>query len=118
MEGGEIQSGTIESYISEIKAILKSEGIELNTDRSQLTALIQASKSLNDKLFIRMPIHRKLLVMILDKMGSRLLNAGQPYLAKLYKAIAVSGYFGMLRTGEMMTGTHPIFGDDVLVSEP
>ena len=39
--------------------------------------------------------------------------AGQEYLARLYKAITITGYYGLLRIGEMMTGTHPILACDV-----
>ena len=116
-DGVKRKPGTIQSYISGVKAILESEGIELNIDRSQLTTLVRACRAEDNDFFVRMPIQCSLMIMILDYIECRLLNINQPYLAKLYNAITVLGYFGMLRIGEMTTGTYPIAASDVLVSE-
>ena len=42
-------------------------------------------------------------------------NRSQPYFCALYKAIASTGYCGMLRIGEMTSGDHPINVRDVFV---
>ena len=60
--------GTMQSYVSGTKAILESEGIHLNNDISQLNALVRACRAGDDQLFVRLPIQRNLMIMILDRM--------------------------------------------------
>ena len=40
-------------------------------------------------------------------------HLNQPYLCKLYLALLSTGYFGLLRVGELTSGTHPIRVSDV-----
>ena len=98
--------------ISAIKSILGREGIYINADKSALSALIQACRRRNDEVCIRLPTHRKLLQVIVDKIRSHFMYSGQIYLAKLYRAIALTGYYGLLRIGELTSGTHPILACD------
>ena len=77
-----------------------------------MSALIQACKLRNDQLFIRFPIQRSLVHMILDKIDDCYLGRGQRYLARIYKTIILTGYYGLLRTGELTSGTHPVLACD------
>ena len=52
------QSSTVKSYISAIKAVLESIGIQVNTDQCLLSSLTRACKLVNDKVRIQMPIQK------------------------------------------------------------
>ena len=61
------ESATISSYISAIRAVLLTEGIEIMKDSFTLTALVQACKIVNNKPHIHLGITKGLLHMILDR---------------------------------------------------
>ena len=46
--------------------------------------------------------------MIVDKLDDRFLEEGQPYFNILYKALIIMGYYGLLRVGELTSGSHPV----------
>ena len=106
-------SATIKSYISAIKAILKMEGIFLNSDVFTLTTLVRACRLKNDFLQIRLPIQKLLIHMILDEVYNSFTKRSQIYLRKLYMAALI--YYGMLRVGELTTGSHPIQTENAFV---
>ena len=108
------KSGTIKSYISAIKSVLKDDGVEINENKFLLTSLTKACKFTNDSVRTRLPIQKGVLNLLLDE--CRLLFATQPYLDILYRALFVSAYYGMLRVGEMAEGSHPIFARDVHIA--
>ena len=56
-----------------------------------------------------------MLRLILKKV--RELYSDQPYLTKLYEAVFVSGYFGLLRVGEIVQGPHVIHVKDVHIGQ-
>ena len=64
---------------------------------------------------IRMPIKKRLLEVILFEMQRVLAN--QPYLEKLYSAAFCLGYYGLLRVGEIGTGSHPIRAKDIHIGQ-
>ena len=110
-------SQTIRSYISAIKNILADDGIKLSTDKFLLTAITKACKLRNDQVRTRLPIQKGLLNIILKYVKNFYEDSGQLYLASLYQALFASAYYGLLRVGELTTGTHPIRARDIQIAE-
>ena len=100
------KSVTIKSYISAIKVVIKTGGIHIDNNIFTLTALVKACRLGNDFLHIRLPIQKPLLHIILDKVFNYFNNKNQIYLRKLYMAALITGYYRLLRIGELTTGTH------------
>ena len=111
------KSGTILSYISGIKAMLSTERIYINADSYKLTSLVKACRVENDHLMIRLPIQKPLLGMILDKVRDYFLDRSQLYLCSLFMTIISTGYYGLLRVGELPDGGHAIQADDMHVAK-
>ena len=97
--------------MSAIRGILADEGIKLCEDSYLLTSLTSACKLINDKVRIRLPIQRSFLELILDQVDQ--VYPVQPYLCKVYKAIFVAGYYGLLRISEIAAGPHQILARNV-----
>ena len=56
-----------------------------------------------------MTIHKDLLRMIINNNRNyHLKTKNQPYLEKLYSAMFMAGYYGLLRVGELAKGPHVI----------
>ena len=70
----------------------------------------------NDTLSIRLPIQKGLLNIIIDRVNEYYLSKGQEYLAKLYTAIIATGYFGLMRVGELTMGSHPVKAPDFMIA--
>ena len=115
-----IKSNTIKCYISAIKSVLREDGVELNEDRSLLSALKKACRYHNNRTVKTcMPIQKNLLNQLIYQIDYSLEeNEGQTYLAKLYKAMFMSAYYGLLRVSEITSGEnlHPIKLADVQVA--
>ena len=94
-----LQSSTIRYYISAIKAVLVDDRYAWDDHRVLLSTLVRLVRVLNDKVYIRLPIHIKLLELMLFKL-QRIFST-QPYLQVLYKAIFSIAYNGMFRIGEI-----------------
>ena len=90
-----LKSQTVKNYTSAVRSILKSENIFLNNDSYRLSVLAKACKLHNDDLTVRLPIQKNLMLIILDKITDYFDARGQPYHAKLYKAIISAGYYGL-----------------------
>lgn len=105
---------TINSYISGIRHILRLDGVELSSSSVEIAAITRACKLKEERLQIRLPIHKRLLTLILDQLDRQFDQ--QPFLQKLYKAICVAGYYGMMRVGEMCSGDHPVLAKDFLTA--
>ena len=103
----ERNSQTLKSYISAVRNILLKDGVELYNS-FKLRCLVKACKVKNDVLDVRLPIQRNLMEMIQDKIQVYFGCRGQIYLAHLYRAIISTGYYGMLRVGELTSGAHPM----------
>ena len=95
------QSSTIRSYISAIRSVLTEDGVILNENKYLLTSLTKACRLKNDKVKTRFPVQKGVLKLLLNTTKTYFKNKGQPYLAKLYRAIFCSAYFGLLRVGEL-----------------
>ena len=109
------KSTTIKSYISAIKSVLAENNIKLDEEKSLLTSLTNACRVINDHVLTRLPIRIDLLHLLLIKINKYFEN--QPYLNKVYQAIFVSGYFGLLRIGELTQGPHVIRATDVKIGQ-
>ena len=60
-----IQSATLKSYVSAIKCVLKDDGYKLQNDQFIITTLTRACRNINDKVFIRKPISRNVLEVLI-----------------------------------------------------
>ena len=111
-----VKSTTLRSYISAIKHTLKVDNYKWNDQMVWLNSLIRSCKKVNDTVYIRFPIHFKLLEMILFDVQR--MYRDQPYLSCLYKAIFTSAYYGLLRTGEAVAaeGGHTIKAKNVFMA--
>ena len=72
-------------------------------------------KMKNDVITTRFPIHKSLLNLLLKEMEKYYTSAHQSYLEKLFKAMFVSVYYGLLRAGEIATGPHVILAENVSI---
>lgn len=109
-------SSTVASYMSAIRYVLRHDGVDLNNNCCKLASIIRACKLHNDVVTVRMPIGFNLHNLILREMDKYFLGKGQPYLASLYRAITVAGYYGMMRISELV-GKHALLSEDVHVSK-
>ena len=107
------QSATVKSYISVIKAVLKSHKIQLKGDTYLVISLTHACRLKNDQLRARLPIQKGMLVLILHEVNSHYLSIGQPFLALLYRTLLSTAYFGLFRVSELTTGSHPVLAKNV-----
>ena len=62
---------------------------------------------------MRLPIQKGLLTILVNHVRQKYLQLGQEYLAALYPALLSTAYYGLLRVGEVTTGSHPILAPDV-----
>ena len=111
-----VQSSTLKSYYSAIKAILREDGYTVNDDKVLLTSLARACRLINDKVRTRLPIRKQLLEMILFEI-ERKYSEKQPYLEILYKTILIIAYYGLFRIGELCTGNHQVKAIDCHVGQ-
>ena len=111
------QSQTIRSYVSAIKKVLRDDDIILNENKLLITSLTKACKVKNDQIRTRLPIRKGMLRIILRTTDNFFETANQPFLSILYKALFSTAYFGLLRVGEITSGSHPILVQDVELAE-
>ena len=114
-----LQSATVRSYASAVKSVLKADGYPWDDQKVLLNTITKACKLVNDIVTIRLPISGGLLDMILFEL-ERHFGSGkqpQPYLEIMYKTLFSLGYYGLLRVGELTTGSHPIKARDIHVGE-
>ena len=105
------KSGTIKSYVSAVKAVLRFVNVEINEDRILLGAITKVCRLQNDYATPKLPIHKKLLNLLISQLGS--LFGDQPYLLALYQAMFTTAYYGLSRIREITKGSHPILAKDV-----
>ena len=115
VDGG-IQSSTLKSYYSAIKAVLRNDGYYVDDNKVLLTSLAKACRLVNDKVQMRLPISKPLLELLLFEVQRKFENK-QPYLEILYKTIFLLAYYGLFRIGELTSGTHPIKAADVHIAQ-
>lgn len=108
-------SSTVASYMSAIRYVLRQDDVILHDNSCKLASIIRACKLHNDVVSVRMPIGFNLHNLILQEIDNQFLEQGQPYLAALYKAITVAGYYGMMRISELV-GKHAVVTENVKIS--
>ena len=111
------KAATTNSYISAIKAILKQDDVMISEDNYILNSMVCACRLHNNHVRIRLPIQKRLCALIIKQTQSHFLQKNQPYLASLYASLFGAAYYGMLRVGELTTGTHPVKVTDVRLRE-
>ena len=108
------KSTTIKSYVSAVKKVLLEDGVEVCENKYLISSLTKACKYVNDKVRIRLPIHKGLLQIILRQVAYMFnTEQNQPYLSALYRAMFVTAYYGLFRIGEIASGSHPVLAKDV-----
>ena len=117
VEYRKVQSGTVHSYISAIKNILKTDGYKWSEERVWFNALIRSCKLVNDTVKTRLPIHIGLLEIILFEMQRILMLRHQPYLKIMYKSLFALAYYRLMRIGELTESKHVIKAKDIHIAE-
>ena len=109
------KASTINSYIAAIKTVLREDKIKIAEDRFLLNSLVRACKIRHETVTIRLPIQKPLLHVLLKQIKDVYIKGRNPqlYLGKMYMAIFISAYYGLLRIGELAKGDHPILARDV-----
>ena len=108
------KSGTIQSYISAIKAVLLSNNIDVCEDWFLLNSITKACSYRNDTVHTCLPIQKRLLITILSEVTVIFQN--QPYLNRLYQALFSTAYFSLFRIGELTSGDHPVLARDIHIT--
>ena len=109
------QSQTIESYFSAIKYTLRADGYDWNDQKAMLGVITKSCRIINNVVRIRLPIKIRLLELLLYEVG-RIFNS-EPYLDLMYKTIFIISYYGLMRVGEVASGTHPLKAKDVHIAD-
>ena len=118
-----IQSSTLKSYISAIKAILKTDGYMWDDKIVLFNSITKSCRLQNDRVRIRLPVQSGLLEVILFELervfgGCKDSNTtNQPYLEVMYKSLFLLSYYGMFRIGEVTISPHNILAKNVHVGE-
>ena len=115
------QSSTVKTYLSVLRAILAESQIKLKEDQFLLSSLTRACKIKNDMLITQLPIGKGMLNILLLETNKlfpatnslRAHHNDQGCMQKLYKAILVLGYYGLLRVGELTKSPHVILTKNV-----
>ena len=110
------KSSTVRSYFSALKAVLQDDDIKFQIDENSilLKSITRACKLTNDRVKTRLPIHLKLLEVLLFEVER--LFATQPYLCTLYQALLSMAYYGLFRIGELVNSDHVAKAKDVLIA--
>ena len=114
-----LKSSTVKTYVAAIKGILAENNVKISEDAFVLTSLTKACRIKNDHLILILPIEKDFLHMILDECQHyfNMPRNNQPYLQKLYSAMLVTGYCGLLHVGEITKGPHSIKAKDVHIGQ-
>ena len=110
-----VQSGTLKSYYSAIKAVLREDGYIVDDTKVLLSSLVKACRLENDRVKTRLPIQLRLLEILLFELER--IFEHQPYLECMYKTLFLSAYYGMFRIGELATGDHPVRACNIHVAQ-
>ena len=109
-----MQSSSVKSYISAVKAVLKMHEIQVKEDQYLLSSLTRVCRLKNDQMRTRLPIQKSMLRVILDKTKHYFESTvNQPYLSILYRTLFLTAYFGFFRVSELTAGTHQLLAKNV-----
>ena len=89
--------------------------MEVNEDRFLLNALTTACRLINDHVRLRFPIHKQLLLQLLNYIELSLDQ--QPFLKILYLALFSAMYYGLFRVGELTFSNHAVKARDIHVGK-
>ena len=95
------QSSTVRSYISAIKAVLKTNNIDVKEDEFLLSSLTRACRLNNDVFTARLPVSKGLLGILIRRISKTYLDRNQHYMALLMATILCMAYYGLFRIGEL-----------------
>ena len=110
----DLKSSTVRFYISAIRSMLMETGTRLNENRYLLNLLTKACRLKNDHIMTRLPIHKGVLQLVLNGVHTIFcINTTQPYLDKMYSALFMAAYYGLLRIGEVTKSPHVILARNV-----
>ena len=115
VECKKLQSSTIKSYVSGIKAILTADGYLWNDRLLLLTTITRACKLKNDRLLNRFPVQTGLLNLLLSQLEIKFRK--QCYLECLYKVVYSLAYYGLFRIGELTQSPHVIKARNVHLAQ-
>lgn len=91
------------------------DGIRVRHDSCELAAIIQAARHVNDVLYIRLPIQKHLMRLILNFVDTHYIKGlGQTYQGSWLKAIFSMVYHGMMRISELADGPHTVKAQDII----
>ena len=110
-----LKSTMIHCYVSAIKAVLRDDGEILDPNVYLLKALTRACKIQNDKVKVRLPIRKPMLLILIDEIDAVYFN--QPYLIALYKVLLITMYFGLFRISEVSKSGHVLKARNVHVGK-
>ena len=96
-----MKSNSVKSYVSAIKRTLTDDGYQWNDNKILLGSLTRACRLINDRVHTRLPIRISLLELLLFEVQRHFIAESQLYLERMYKALFVMGYYGMMRVGEL-----------------
>ena len=116
----QLQSSTIRTYLSAVRSVLAEHDIIINENLFLINSLTRVCKLKNDHIVTRLPIGKGLLQLLLTEAEKHFLSSSkdqQPYLCILYCALLASGYYGLLRVGELTKGPHTILARNVQIGE-
>ena len=111
-----IQSATLKSYYSAIKAVLRADGYLVDDNRVLLVSLSKACRLINDRVKTRLPIRKSLLEMILFEIEQKYAEK-QPFLEILFKSLFLLAYYGLFRIGELAYSQHSVKAVNVHIGE-
>ena len=106
-----LKSSTIKSYISAIRSVLADLKEPISENNYLLKSLTRACCLRNDVIVTKLPVTKDVLRLLLISLQQ--LHAVQPYLLKLYSAMLVSAYYGMLHIGKLAKSPHTILARNV-----
>ena len=99
--------------------VLICDGYAWDQSKILLNTITKACKLKNYTVHTRLPINCNLLEMILFEVQRHFYGAtsSQPFLCKLYQALFVIAYYGLMRVGELAHGLYTVKAKDVHVAD-
>ena len=114
-----LQSSTLKSYISAIKAKLETIGHTWDQNLFWFALLTRACKLKNDRVYTRLPIRNGLLECIVFETQQRFAGNSivDRYLKSLFSTAFLIAYNGLMRIGEYTQSQHVMKAKDVHIAE-
>ena len=108
-----MQSTSVKSYVSAIKKTLILDGCAWDDKLVLVRSLAKACKIVNDTVRTRLPIHCRLLEMLLFEIQRYFAPSNQIYLEFMYKTLFALSYYGLMRIGEVTKSPHVLKAKNV-----